>query len=169
MDAVAPPAGGSLAQGVGEPGELADEGSSGGDGEAEAEGGEGAGGSGGKGACGDDPLAGLGLPPGSSGQLLLAAFIRRMNAALLGGAALDGERLRLGAENATLRAVVATVKAGTQVGAGAVDDPLNTLLIVNGRLQKELGGAAAQRRAIAVSNRSGGGAATMGASAGLLR
>ena len=121
---------------------------------------------------GSDALAELGLPPGSSGQRLLAAFTRRMNAALLDRAALDQERLRLGAENATLRVVVAAVKAGTSVGAGAVDDPLNTLLVVNGRLQKELGGAAAQRRAIGGGSKGsgdGGGAAALGATAGLRR
>ena len=119
------------------------------------------------GSNGSSALAELGLPPGSSGQRLLAAFTQRMNTALLDRAALDQERLRLGAENATLRAVVAAVKAGTSVGAGAVDDPLNTLLVVNGRLQRELGGAAAQRRAI--GGRSSAGAGALGATAGLRR
>jgi hypothetical protein len=124
-------------------------------------------------SSGSDSLAEIGLPPGSSGQRLLAAFTCRMNAALLDRAALGQERLRLGAENATLRAVVAAVKAGTNVGEVAVDDPLNTLLVVNGRLQKQLGGAAAQRRAIGGLSKScgggAGGAAALGATAGLRR
>lgn len=91
----------------------------------------------------------LGVPPGSAGQRLLEAFLKRMNGAALDLAALEHERLRLGAENATLRAVVAAVQAGTSVGPNAVDDPLNSLLIVNARLQKELGGAAAARKALA--------------------
>ena len=97
----------------------------------------------------DETLAELGLVPGSAAQRLLDAFLRRMGSAALDAAALGQEKLRLEAENATLRAVVAAVQAGTSVGAGAVDDPLNTLLVVNGRLQKALGGAAAARRAVA--------------------
>ncbi len=90
----------------------------------------------------------LGLRAGSSEQRLVDAFGRRTSGAALGRAALDQERLRLGAENAALRAVLAMVQAGSSVGPGAVDDPLSTLLIVNGRLQKALGGAAAARRAL---------------------
>lgn len=90
----------------------------------------------------DAVLAELGLPPGSGGQRLLAAFLRRMNSAVLDRAALERERLRLAAENQMLQAVVAAVQAG------AVDGPLSTLLVVNSRLQQELGGAAAQRRAL---------------------
>lgn len=91
----------------------------------------------------------LGLLPGSGEQRLLDAFLRRTGGAALGRAALEQERLRLVAENAALQAVVGTVQAGSGVGPGAVDDPLNTLVIVNGRLQKALGGAAAARRALA--------------------
>lgn len=90
----------------------------------------------------------LGLRAGSSEQRLVDAFVRRTSGAALGRAALEQERLRLGAENAALRAVLATVQAGSSVGPGAVDGPLSTLLIVNGRLQKALGGAAAARRAL---------------------
>lgn len=91
----------------------------------------------------------LGLLAGSGEQRLLGTFVRRTGGAALGRAALEQERLRLAAENAALQAVVATVQAGSGVGPGAVDDPLNTLLVVNGRLQKALGGAAAARRALA--------------------
>ncbi|PRW58825.1 coiled-coil domain-containing 65 [Chlorella sorokiniana] len=90
----------------------------------------------------------LGLRAGSSEQRLVDAFVRRTSGAALGRAALEQERLRLGAENATLRAVLASVQAGSSVGPGAVDGPLSTLMIVNGRLQKALGGAAAARRAL---------------------
>lgn len=90
----------------------------------------------------------LGLRSSSSEQRLVDAFVRRTSGAALGRAALEQERLRLGAENATLRAVLATVQASSSVGPGAVEDPLSTLLIVNGRLQKALGGAAAARRAL---------------------
>ncbi|KAL4434150.1 hypothetical protein ABPG75_000591 [Micractinium tetrahymenae] len=101
----------------------------------------------------------LGLAQGSTGQRLLEAFVQRMGGAALDGAALGQERLRLAAENATLKAVVAAVRGGTTLGPGTVQDPLNTLLVVNGRLQKELGGAALARRAMAgpstVSGRTG--------------
>lgn len=92
----------------------------------------------------------LGLRSSSSEQRLVDAFVRHTSGAALGRAALEQERLRLGAENATLRAVLATVQASSSVGPGAVEDPLSTLLIVNGRLQKALGGAAAARRALEV-------------------
>lgn len=98
----------------------------------------------------------LGLAGGSSGERLLEAFMLRMNGAAMDFAALSQERLRLAAENATLRAVVAAVQGGTSVGPGTVEDPLNTLLVVNGRLQKELGGAAVARRAVAASSSAGG-------------
>ena len=94
-------------------------------------------------------LQGLGLPAGSSGQRLLSAFLRRMQTATLGGAALEQERLRLMAENAALRAVVAGVQEGRGVSTAAVQGPLSTLFIVNSRLQRELEGAAAQRKALA--------------------
>lgn len=91
----------------------------------------------------------LGLEPGSAGQRLVEAFMQRTGSAALDGAALGQERLRLSAENATLKAVVAAVREGTGLGPSAVDHPLNTLLVVNGRLQRELGGAALARRAAA--------------------
>ncbi len=91
----------------------------------------------------------LGLEEGSSGQRLLEACMRRMGSTALDGAALGHERLLLAAENATLRAVVAAVRGGTSLGPGAVDDPLNTLLVVNGRLQKQLARAALARSAVA--------------------
>lgn len=108
-------------------------------------------GSGGKGPTGADEgqaLDELGLRAGSSEQRLVDAFVQRTSGAALGRAALEQERLRLGAENATLQAVLATVQAGSSVSPGAVEDPLSTLLIVNGRLQKALGGAAAARRVL---------------------
>lgn len=87
-----------------------------------------------------DALQALGLPAGSAGQRLLEVFSRRMGAAALDGAALARERQRLAAENAALRAALAKVQAGSTVGPGALDDPLNTLLVVNGRLQQALHG-----------------------------
>ena len=98
---------------------------------------------------GDPALRELGLAPGSAGQRLLEAFMARMGGTAADRAALEQERLRLGAENAALRAVVAAVREGGSVGPGAVDGPLNTLLVVNGRLQQALGGAAAARRSAA--------------------
>lgn len=92
-----------------------------------------------------DALAELGLQPGSDGQRLVGAFVRRMNRAVLCSAALEQERLRLAAENSALRAVIKEVEDCGRVGPGAAEGPLNTLLIVNERLQRELGGAAAQR------------------------
>lgn len=107
------------------------------------------------GGAGDDPaLRELGLAPGSAGQRLLEAFLRRMGGAALDRAALEQERLRLAAENAALRAVVAAVREGSSVGPGAVDGPLNTLLVVNGRLQQALGGAAAAARRAAAAGTS---------------
>lgn len=105
----------------------------------------------------DAVLAELGLPAGSGGQRLLAAFLRRMNSAVLDRAALERERLRLAAENQTLQAVVAAVQAGTTVQPGAAEGPLSTLVVVNSRLQQELGGAAAQRRALSSAGSSGRG------------
>lgn len=101
--------------------------------------------------CGSQPghVDELGLEDGSSGQRLLEAFMRRMGSTALDGAALGHERLLLSAENATLRAVVAAVRGGTSLGPGAVDDPLNTLLVVNGRLQKQLARVALARSAVA--------------------
>lgn len=99
----------------------------------------------------------LGLAAGGSEQRLLEAFVQRMNGAELDAAALAQERLRLQAENTTLRAVVAAVQAGITVGPTSVEDPLSTLLVVNGRLQKELGSAALARRAAAASTGSTGG------------
>lgn len=91
----------------------------------------------------------LGLEEGSAGQRLVEAFMQRMGSAALDCAALGQERLRLAAENGTLRAVVAAVRGGASLGPATVDDPLNTLLVVNARLQKGLGGAALARRALA--------------------
>jgi hypothetical protein len=87
----------------------------------------------------------LGLQPGSGAQHLLDAFTRRMNAAVLDSAALEQERLRLSAENASMRAVIKAVQEGTGVSGAAVEGPLSTLLVVNERLQRTLGGAAASR------------------------
>lgn len=87
----------------------------------------------------------LGLQPGSGAQHLLDAFTRRMNAAVLDSAALEQERLRLSAENASMRAVIKAVQEGTGVSEAAVEGPLSTLLVVNERLQRTLGGAAASR------------------------
>lgn len=99
------------------------------------------------GTASDSPgaMQALGLPAGGAGQRLLEAFSRRCGAAALDAAALERERLRLAAENATLAAVVATVQAGGGVAPGALDDPLNTLCVVNGRLQVALRAAGAQR------------------------
>jgi hypothetical protein len=95
---------------------------------------------------GGSTLADLGLQPESSGQRLLDAFVRRMNKAVLNSACLEQERLRLTAENAALHAAVRAVQEGTTLGPAAVEGPLSTLLIVNERLQKQLGAAPAQQR-----------------------
>lgn len=89
----------------------------------------------------------LGLPPGSSGPRLVDAVVQRTSSTALDSAALGQERLRLAAENEALRAVIAAVEAGSGVEApGAVDGPLSTLLVVNERLQKALGGGGAVAR-----------------------
>lgn len=95
---------------------------------------------------GGSTLADLGLQSESSGQRLLDAFVRRMNKAVLNSACLEQERLRLAAENAALHAAVRAVQEGTTLGPAAVEGPLSTLLIVNERLQKQLGAAPAQHR-----------------------
>jgi hypothetical protein len=92
-----------------------------------------------------DALAELGLQPGSASQRLVRAFVRRMNRAVLGSAALEQERQRLAAENGALRAVIKSLEEGGSVGPGAAEGPRNTLLIINERLQRELGGSVAQR------------------------
>lgn len=90
-------------------------------------------------------LAALGLGP--SCAALLAALLARTNAAELDCAALRARAAALDAENAALRGVLGAAAAATTVRPDAVDGPLNTLLVVNGRLQRALtaaGGTAAR-------------------------
>lgn len=94
----------------------------------------------------------LGLQPDSRAEHLLHAFTRRINTAVLDCAALEQERLRLSAENASMRAALKAVQQATGVSGAAVEGPLSTLVVVNERLQRTLQAAAApQGRAAEVT------------------
>ena len=81
-------------------------------------------------------LSALGLSTSCAG--VLAALAARTSRVELDKAALEQQKLQLAAENAALRGVLDSIEAGRTIRPDAVDGPLNTLLIVNGRLQSAL-------------------------------
>ncbi|GAB4816779.1 hypothetical protein N2152v2_003825 [Parachlorella kessleri] len=83
-----------------------------------------------------------------AGKPELAAFLQRLNKVYLDTAALEQQRLRLVTENAGLRAVLDKVEDGTRVTQDVLDDPLNTLMVVNHRLQNALKISPAKRGSV---------------------